>query len=42
MVPEVTVTPKASFPALDSVITGYSPGPSAATTAYPSCEIKIG
>lgn len=32
-VPGVTVTPTASFPALDSDITGYSPGPSAAITA---------
>lgn len=29
----VTVTPTPSFPALDSVITGYSPIPSEATTA---------
>lgn len=36
IVPGVTVTLIASSPALDSVITGYSPGPSEATTAYPS------
>lgn len=32
-VPGVTITPTPSFPALDSVIMGYSPGPSEATTA---------
>jgi hypothetical protein len=37
-VPGTTTTPRPSFPALDSVTTGHSPGPSDATTAYPSCE----
>lgn len=32
-VPGVTTTPMPSLPALDSVITGYTPGPSEATTA---------
>lgn len=35
-VPGVTTTPSPSFPALDSVIIGYTPGPSEETTAYPS------